>query len=112
LPVDRPGGDDRSDRRPWIVGWRARRVEAHLSDSPEFRHQPEAEQLAEAEPDDRGAVRVGDVALDLGVGVVVKQSLEHRGDFGGRAGLKLAVDAELLFLDVPLDHHALPERIT
>ena len=45
-------------------------------------------------------------ALDLDVGVVVKEPLEHRGDLGGRAGGELAVDAELLLLDVPVDHHA------
>ncbi len=49
---------------------------------------------------------VGDVRFDLDVGVVVKEPLEHRGDLGCGAGRQLAVDAELLVFDVPVDHHA------
>ena len=43
----------------------------------------EAEQLGEGEPHEAGAVGVGVVGLDLGVGAVPEQALDHRGDLGG-----------------------------
>ena len=66
----------------------------------------EAEQLGEREPHEAGAVGVGVVGLDLGVGAVPQQALDHRRDLGGRAGLELGVDAQPAALDVPVDHHA------
>jgi len=51
--------------------------------------QLEAEQLGEGEAHEAGAVGVGVVGLDLGVGAVPQQALDHRGDLGRRAGLEL-----------------------
>jgi hypothetical protein len=39
---------------------------------------------------------------------VAQQAFEHRRDLGGRVALKLTVDAQLLALDVPVDHYAGP----
>ena len=51
--------------------------------APDFlqaREEPEAEEVAEREPDDGRAVGVGVVGLELRVGAVVQQALQHRRD--------------------------------
>ena len=68
--------------------------------------QLETEPVAEREANDAGAVGVGVVGFDLGVGAVAQQPFDHRGDLAGGAGRQLAVDAGALALDVPVDHHA------
>jgi hypothetical protein len=50
-------------------------------------------------------VRVGVLPVDLHVRAVPQHALDHRGDLGGLAGFELAVDAQRLLLDVPVDHH-------
>ncbi len=72
LPVDWPVGDDRADRVPRSVCVEPGSVQGRFADLLQAGHQLEAEQFAEPEPDDRGAVGVGDVRCDLDVGVVVK----------------------------------------
>ncbi|GAA3368301.1 hypothetical protein GCM10020367_06120 [Streptomyces sannanensis] len=42
--------------------------------------QVEAEHVGEGEPDDRGAVRVGVLPVDLQVGAVPQHALDHRRD--------------------------------
>jgi hypothetical protein len=85
-----PGGTVQTGRADVLQAWQ----------------QPKAEEVGEGERDDRGAVGVDVVAVYLGVGGVAHQSLDHRGDLGGRAVLELGVDARALSLDVPVDHHA------
>ncbi|MBV8992726.1 MAG: hypothetical protein JO287_03265 [Pseudonocardiales bacterium] len=50
---------------------------------------------------------VGVVGLDLCVGAVPQQALDHRRDLRRRARLELAVDADPAALDMPVDHHAI-----
>jgi hypothetical protein len=103
LPADRP----REDLLEPVVGRSViGAVERGAADVLEPGQQAEAEQVAEREADDRGAVRVGVVGLDLRLGAVAQEPFEHRGDLGRGAGRELAVDAQLLLLDVPVDHHA------
>jgi len=103
LPADRAGEDL---LEPFVGRSVIGAVERGAGDVLQPGQQAEAEQVAEREADDRGAVRVGVVGLDLRVGAVAQKSFEHRGDLGRGAGRELAVNAQLLFLDVPVDHHA------
>ena len=104
LPADRPGQRG-AERRPAGRGV-VRAVQADAADVLQPGQQAEVEQLGEREPDDGGAVGVDVVRLDLGVRAVPQQALDHRRDLGRRTGLELGVDADVLPLDVPVDHHA------
>ena len=78
LPADRTG---QNLLEPRIAGAVVGTVEGGFADPFQAGEEPEAEEVAERERDDRCAVGVGVVGFDVGVGAVVKEALEHGGDF-------------------------------
>ena len=62
-------------------------VETYLSDVLQAWEQPEAEQVGEGEANNRGAVGVNVVAVDVRAGQVAQQAFDHGCDFGGGAAL-------------------------
>jgi hypothetical protein len=108
LPVDRPARHHPADVAPRRLAGEAGPVWTGSADALDAWQQPEAERVTEREGGDHGAVRVGVVAVDLGVSAVTQQPFKDRCGLGCRAGLQLTVDAGAVLLDVPVDHHARP----
>ncbi len=103
-PVDRPVLDNPLQARPgaWPV---VRAVQADRADVLQPRQQLEPQQFGKRESDHAGTVGVGVVGLDLRVGAVPQQTLDHCRNLRGGTALELGIDADPAALDMPVDHH-------
>ena len=73
-------------------------------DGLEPRQEVKAQEVAEGKADFALAVAVDVLLLDLHLGAVAQDALDHGGDLGGRAALELRVDTGGFSLHVPVDH--------
>src|SRR5262245_24790290 len=60
--------------------------------------------MAKCKPDFALPFAVDILLLDLHLGTVAQDALNHRGDLGGGTALELRVDTGGFFLHVPIDH--------
>ena len=70
------------------------------------RHELESQQPAECEGDRALAVGVHILTIDLHLGAMMDDPLDHGGDLGGGRGFKLGMNAQRVPLDMPVDHDA------
>ena len=73
-------------------------------DGLEPRQEVKSQEVAEGKADFALAVAVDVLLLDLHLGAVAQDALDHGGDLGGRTTLELRVDAGGFSLHVPVDH--------
>src|SRR5208282_4041840 len=71
-------------------------------------HELETQQAAEREGDRALAVGVHVLAIDLHLGAMMDDSLDHGCYLGRRRGFELRMNAQRVPLDMPIDHDAAP----
>ncbi len=72
------------------------------------RHELETQQSAEREGDRALAVGVHVLAIDLHLGAMMDDPLDHGCYLGRRRGFELRMNAQRVPLDMPIDHDAAP----